>query len=120
MSFTLRALTVKPTLDTPYPDDPRWTPWTRWVEPEARRAHDLAMGVRKHLAAAGVRADGPHGAVPGVWPELPAELERAAALEALARDMLSRFVATGDGHRARVGQVQIAKWQAVLDGGSDA
>ena len=43
------ALVVKPTLDTPYPDDPRWTPWTRWVEPKARRAHDVAMKIRKHL-----------------------------------------------------------------------
>lgn len=43
---------------------------------------------------------------------------RAAELHALAADILSRFHATGDGHRARVGQVQIAKWQAVLDGGS--
>lgn len=24
---------VKPNLDKPYPDDPRWTPWSRFVEP---------------------------------------------------------------------------------------
>jgi hypothetical protein len=43
-------------------------------------------------------------------------LARVAALEALAADMLSRFGETGSGHSARVGQVQIAKWQAALDG----
>ena len=43
------ALTVKPDLDQPYRDDPRWSPWTRWVEPGAQRAHDLAITIRKHL-----------------------------------------------------------------------
>ena len=43
------ALTVKPTLDVPYSDAPDWTPYTRWVEPPARTAHDLAMKIRKHL-----------------------------------------------------------------------
>ena len=43
------ALTVKPSLDQPYPDAPELTPYTRWVERPARRAHDLAMQIRKHL-----------------------------------------------------------------------
>ena len=47
------ALTVKPTLDEPYPDDPRWTPYTRWVERPAHEAHDAAMAIRKHLKTAG-------------------------------------------------------------------
>jgi hypothetical protein len=34
---------------------------------------------------------------------------------AVAWDMLSRFAATGSGHAARVGQVQITKWRAVLE-----
>jgi len=46
------ALTVKPTLDQPYPDAPEWTPYTRWVERPAREAHDLAMAIRKHLKTA--------------------------------------------------------------------
>jgi len=46
------ALTVKPTLDQPYPDAPELTPWTRWVERPSREAHDLAMVIRKHLKAA--------------------------------------------------------------------
>jgi hypothetical protein len=36
MDCAKMAITVKPNLDKPYPDDPRWSPWTRWVEP--RRA----------------------------------------------------------------------------------
>lgn len=43
------ALTVEPVLKVPYPDDPRWSPWTRWVERPAREAHDAAMAIRKHL-----------------------------------------------------------------------
>jgi hypothetical protein len=46
------ALTVKPSLDEPYPDYPEWTPYTRWVERPAREAHDLAMAIRRHLKAA--------------------------------------------------------------------
>jgi hypothetical protein len=51
---TKSALTVKPTLDTPY-DVPyeQWTPYTRWVERPAREAHDLAMKIRKRLKEAG-------------------------------------------------------------------
>src|SRR6266568_3531632 len=44
--------------------------------------------------------------------------DRVAGLEALARDMLSRFVRTSDGHRARAGQVQIARWEKQLGGGN--
>lgn len=50
-SFTT-ALTVKPCLDTPYSDDPRWTPWTRWMERSAREAHDAAMSLRTILRGA--------------------------------------------------------------------
>lgn len=46
------ALTVKPTLDVPYPEAPAWTPYTRWVELPAREAHDLCMKIRKHLRSA--------------------------------------------------------------------
>lgn len=52
MNCAKAALTVKPNLDKPYPDDPRWSPWTRWVEPRARRAHDLAITIRQHSRAA--------------------------------------------------------------------
>lgn len=44
---------------------------------------------------------------------------RIGELERLAADILSRFTKGDGGHRARVGQVQIGKWQAVLDGGPD-
>lgn len=46
------ALTVKTSLDQPYPDAPGLTPWTRWVERPARQAHDVAMAIRKHLRGA--------------------------------------------------------------------
>ena len=47
--FTLSVLSVRPLLEVPYPDMPSLTPWTRTIEPEARRAHDLSMTIRKHL-----------------------------------------------------------------------
>ncbi len=47
------ALTIKPSLDEPYPDAPEWTPWTRWVERPAQRAHDLYIEIRKRLKDAG-------------------------------------------------------------------
>jgi hypothetical protein len=47
--IALTALTIRPTLDTPYADAPDWTPWTRWLGPAARRAHDKAMEIRKIL-----------------------------------------------------------------------
>lgn len=43
------ALTVQPDLEQPYRDDPRWSPWTRWVEPKANRAYELAVTIRKRL-----------------------------------------------------------------------
>lgn len=46
------ALVVEHSLDKPYEDDPRWSPWTRWVERPAREAHDLAMAIRKRLREA--------------------------------------------------------------------
>lgn len=118
LSSALRALTVKPTLDTPYTDDPRWSPWTRWVEPEARRAHDLAQRIRKHLREHGVQPpSGPHGAVPGIWPELPAGAARVAELEDALREMLATVGRTV--HRDRHGEAHFARWQAVLDRGSN-
>lgn len=48
---------------------------------------------------------------------LQAARARATELERLAADILASFDNTaGDGYRARVGQVQIAKWRKVLDG----
>jgi hypothetical protein len=40
---------------------------------------------------------------------------RIAALEQLAAVMLAEFHAAGDGHRARVEQVTVARWRKVLD-----
>lgn len=43
------AIVVQPVLDTPYPDDPRWTPWTRWMRDPARRAYTLGILLRRQL-----------------------------------------------------------------------
>lgn len=40
---------------------------------------------------------------------------RAAELEELSADILSRFTSSGDGERARVGRVQLDRWRAVLN-----
>lgn len=45
---------------------------------------------------------------------LAAQRFHVDALTAVASDMLGNFHATGDGHRARVGQVQIERWQQAL------
>lgn len=45
------SVTVQGHLEAPYPDDPRWTPWTRWVHPMATKAWEakeqLADALRK-------------------------------------------------------------------------
>lgn len=40
-------IAVKGHLDTPYPDDPRWTPWTRFVERAMRQVEELAEIARQ-------------------------------------------------------------------------
>jgi hypothetical protein len=43
------ALTVRPTLDQPYPDAPEWTPWTRFLEGPARAAFSLGFEIDRRL-----------------------------------------------------------------------
>lgn len=43
------CIVVQPTLDVPYPDDPRWTPWSRWVAGPARTAYNLGVLLRRQL-----------------------------------------------------------------------
>jgi hypothetical protein len=43
---TVVALTLGPRLSDPYPDDPRWTPNTRWLEPMGKRALAAKMALR--------------------------------------------------------------------------
>lgn len=47
---------------------------------------------------------------------MSAQDARIRRLEAVARDMLAAFTKGSDGYRARVGQVQIAKWQKRIEG----
>jgi hypothetical protein len=44
-----KALVVKPTLDKPYPDEPSWTPWTRYLGEPARNAYNLGVEIRRRL-----------------------------------------------------------------------
>lgn len=41
---------------------------------------------------------------------------RIGVLQQLAGDVLGSYYKASDGYRGRVGQVQLARWQAVLDG----
>jgi hypothetical protein len=57
------------------------------------------------------------GTVLHTWQDAPTQDQaRAAALERLARDMLASYHQGSDGYRGRVGQMQIQRWQAVVDG----
>jgi hypothetical protein len=47
-----KAIVVKPTLSTPYSDDPSWTPWTRFLEQAARKAYNLGHEIRRQLGEA--------------------------------------------------------------------
>lgn len=48
-SLAISLLGVKPWLDRPYTDRPELTPWTNGIGQQARRAHDLALAIRRHL-----------------------------------------------------------------------
>lgn len=45
-------ITLEPALSTPYPDDPRWTPWTRFGERAFRAAGRAHETVRRALTSA--------------------------------------------------------------------
>ena len=48
-SVAMRLLTVSPAFKTPYADRPDQSPWSIFIGPQARRAHDLAQAIRRHL-----------------------------------------------------------------------
>lgn len=41
------VLAVAPSLEKPYPDDPRWTPWTRFVERPGNEAINAREALRR-------------------------------------------------------------------------
>ncbi|MEU0002578.1 hypothetical protein ABZ069_37355 [Streptomyces microflavus] len=43
------AIVVEPTLKVPYTDDPRSSPWSRWMEKPARAGYNLAVLTRRRL-----------------------------------------------------------------------
>lgn len=44
------CLVVKGTLEAPYPDDPRWSPWTRFVRGPAKTAYNLGVLLRRRYS----------------------------------------------------------------------
>lgn len=51
-------ITLEPALGSPYPDDQRWTPWTRFGERAFRAAGRAQDAVRRALASGGESEDG--------------------------------------------------------------
>lgn len=47
------CLVVKGTLEIPYTDDPRWSPWTRFVGGPARTAYNLGVLLRRRYSTTG-------------------------------------------------------------------
>ncbi len=49
-----KAITTSVALadDTPYPDDPRWSPWTRFHKPVADRCREAREALRERVSAA--------------------------------------------------------------------
>lgn len=45
------SIALSDRLDDPYPDDPRWTPWTRFAKPAADRALDARKALRSYSDA---------------------------------------------------------------------
>jgi hypothetical protein len=71
------------------------------------------------LARAALEAAAPHlayAAGTAIGEAMQQQAARIAALEHLAAAMLREFYPAGDGHRARVGQVTIARWRKMLEG----
>ena len=42
-------IALAPLLDEPYPDDPRWTPYTRFAKRAMRQAGDARKAIREAL-----------------------------------------------------------------------
>ncbi len=76
------CIVVQPTLDVPYPDDPRWTPWTRWVAKPARVAYNLGILLRRQLGT---------GPTPPAW-----QSNAATRLYDAARELADQTVGHTD------------------------
>lgn len=44
-------IAVSPLLEQPYPDDPRWTPWTRFVQPALRELREALIPAQRPTAS---------------------------------------------------------------------
>jgi hypothetical protein len=77
-STALRLIAASPYLTKPFTDAPDLSPWTHTIAPQARRAHDLALEIRKHLGLPHRWATSGHGTPP---PEIEAVVAEAVAAE---------------------------------------
>ena len=85
-SIAASLIAVKGHLDKPYPDNPRWTPWTRFVERELRRLDEIKEVVSDLAARAREK-------VPAETLRRIQELEAINAQMTRHRDRLARRVA---------------------------
>lgn len=115
-SVALEFIVISPRLEVPYTDDPGQSPWSRSSGAQARRAHDLSMTIRRHLGLPYRPRTRAYGQ-PLTGADIASVADaRIAELEQLAREILASFTMTDSGYRARVGQVQIRRWRARLNG----
>jgi len=95
-SIALRLLAVSPKLKEPYTDAPDLSPWSMSIGPLARRAHDLALAIRKHLGL-------PYGPATRALGTPP--LTAADALRQNVADLHMAGVKTGEQYEALVREV---------------
>jgi len=119
-SFSLRALAVKPALDVPYRDAPGTSPWSAFIEPEARRAHDLSRRIRKYLADSGAALPPPaadcHAPRYGQEPFTPARAYLEALENCTDADLRDALVIIGPAKRRRLSEFLEGPRSAMMDG----
>ena len=103
-SIAASLIAVKGHLDKPYPDNPRWTPWTRFVERELRRLDEIKEVVSDLAARAREK-------VPAETLRRIQELEAINAQMTRHRDRLARRVAELEQEREA-----FLAWKAELAG----
>ena len=82
-------IAVKGHLDTPYPDDPRWTPWTRFVERSLKRLDESKQEITALLAQAEAGAGAQREADIQLGEKLAAQMTLKAVCDALDLPMVS-------------------------------
>ena len=101
----------------------RITMWRTAANPESIHLSDLALTSRRQIIADTLEVAAPHirdALIAEIEPATQAILtvatDRAEQLHQLAADILATYRKRDDGYRGRVGQVQIQRWQTILNG----